>query len=110
MLVQRYQKDNEEIRAFRKFRDFDDHSSNDNSDLYCPKGRKTHTIINRNEREVQIDIVYGYKIYADTNGAKNFVTEVMANTGTFEPDLVSAVGRFVRPGYKVLNFGTQFGM
>lgn len=33
----------------------------------------------------------------------------MAATGAFDANLFSAIGRFIRPGFKVLNFGAQFG-
>ena len=30
--------------------------------------------------------------------------------GTFEPDGINLLGRLLRPGYKVLNVGSQSGM
>jgi hypothetical protein len=38
------------------------------------------------------------------------MSRTMMQQGTFEPDGIILLGRILRPGYKVLNVGSQSGM
>jgi protein-L-isoaspartate O-methyltransferase len=60
------------------------------------------------ERELLVDTIYGFNVYVDSLDAT--VSKTIANSGTWEPHMISLIATLVKPGDSILNIGSHVGL
>lgn len=51
---------------------------------------------------------HGFNMYVDRIDGS--VSSLIRNTGTWEPHFISLIGHIIKPGFNVLNLGSQTGL
>ena len=81
-----------------------------NKPFYCSQRNTTSVppFQNVSAREKLVATRYGFNMYVDSNDAT--VSNLIAISGTWEPEYIQLIGNIVKEGDNVINLGSQSGL